>query len=200
MLAVLLTKPGTRHNADACLVQQLQRIQRICALAYLRRRLHRSRREVELRVEIQRTGRIDTRYARKGIEPRCHELRAVRKRGVDRVRFFFPKRVRRGAGLGRAHEAVDADLARERRTQADADHLVQQRAHLGRDVAAFEVAAAPAALAGDALGDGVERDERDGRPEAAHDLLEGVEWVLGGAMQVRLVHLVREQDERVLFA
>ena len=68
------------------------------------------------------------------------------------------------------------------------------------DVRTLKVAAASAALARDALGDGVERDEGHGGAEVAHDHFEGGEQVRGTHVQVRLVDFVGEEDEVVLGA
>ena len=54
-------------------------------------------------------------------------------------------------------------LPAERRTERDGGHLVQERNYSFVGVGAFKVAAASAAFARDALRDGVEGDEGDGR-------------------------------------
>ena len=119
---------------------------------------------------------------------------------MRRVRLGLPERVAGVAGAWRADHTVDADLAAEGRAEADGDHLVDEREDVVGDVGALKVAAAPAALARDALGDGVEGEEGDGRVERADDLFERREGVRLARVQVRLVHLVGEQDEVVLLA
>jgi hypothetical protein len=119
---------------------------------------------------------------------------------VDRVRLLLPERVALVPRLGGPHHAVDADLAADGHAQADAGHLVQQRDRLVWHVGDFEVAPSSAAFAGDALGDGVEGDERDVRVEHADDLLERGERVRVAGVDVHLVYLVREKDDVVLLA
>ena len=119
---------------------------------------------------------------------------------MRRVRLCFPLRVAGVAGARGADHAVYAYLACEGRAEADGGHLVEERDDVVGDVGALEVSAATAALTRDALRDGVEGDERDGGAEGADDLFERRERVRVARVQVRLVDLVREQDEVVLLA
>lgn len=119
---------------------------------------------------------------------------------MGRVRLCFPKRVACVARARRADHAVYADLPGERRTEPDGDHLVDQRDDIVVDVRTLEVSAASAALARDALGDGVEGDEGHGGAEVADDLFEGGERMGRARVQVRLVDFVCEEDEVVLGA
>ena len=169
--------------------------------AHLARCLDRSCGEADAWKQIECARRVNAGHARERVEARGHRVSALRERSVRRVRLGLPERVARVARARRAHHAVDADLPGDGRTEADGGHLVQQRDDVLADVCALKVAAAPAALAGDALGDGVEGDEGDGAfVEGAEDLLEGGEGVRGALVQVGLVDFVGEEDEVVLGA
>ena len=170
-------------------------------LARLARCLDRSGGEANAWEQIERAGRVDAGHAGERVEARGHRLGALCQGGVRRVGLGLPERVARVARARRADHAVDADLAAEGRTEADGGHLVEQRDDVLAEVRALEEAAAPAALAVDALGDGVEGDEGHvALVERAEDLFEGGEGVRGALVQVGLVDFVGEEDEVVLRA
>ena len=200
VLTLFLPKSAPRHNTDAGLVQQLERVERIGLLSRLTCGLDRGGGQANAWVQIERARRVDAGYALERIEARCHRLGALRERGMRRVRLGLPERVAGVGGAWWADHAVNTDLAAEWRAEADGDHLVQEREDVVGHVGALEVSAAPAALARDALGDGVEGEEGDARVERADDLFERGERVGGARVQVRLVDFVREQDEVVLLA
>ena len=200
VLTLFLPKSAPRHNADTGLVQQLERVERIGLLSRLARCLNRTGGQANAWVQIERAWRVDAGYALERIETPRHRLGALRERGVRRVRLGLPERVAGVAGARWADHAVDADLAAEWGAEADGDHLVDEREDVVGYIGALKVAAAPAALARDALGDGVEGEEGDLRVERADDLFERGEGVRVARVEVRLVDFVREQDEVVLLA
>ena len=198
ILSFFLPKPAPRNHADSSVVQQFERVECIGLLADLGRCLDRGSGEANAWKQIECAGRVNAGHARERIQARGHRIGALPQRSVRRVRLCLPERVAGVARARRAHHAVDADLPGDGRTEADGGHLVEERDDILANVGALKIAAAPAALAGDALGDGVEGDEGHGAlVERAEDLLEGRERVRGALVQVGLVDLVGEQDEVV---
>ena len=156
--------------------------------------------EVQPGEEVQCAGGRRAGHTGERVEPGSHRHRTCCQSLVDRVRLLFPERVALVPRLGWPHHAVDANLATYGHAQIDADHLVEQRDRLIWDVGDFKVAPPSSTFAGDALGDGVEGDERDMRVEHAHDLLERGERVRVTGVDVGLVYLVRHKDDVVLLA
>ena len=177
ILPLFLSKPTSGNNADAGVVQQSESVECIGLLTCFARCLDRGFGQPYPRVQVECAGRVDAGHAREGVEPRGHRFGAQSKRGVRRVGLLLPKRIARVSRARGAHHAVDADLPCDRGAEHDGDELVHERDDVVGDVRALKVAAAPAALAHDALGDRVEGDEGQGRAERAHDLLEGRERV-----------------------
>ena len=101
------------------------------------------------------------------------------------------------AGLGRANHDVDGELAVQVGAEGDGHQLDQLSADVGVQTLELEVAAATAALAPEALGDGVEGDHLETLASLAHvvgDLSEGDEGVLL-SVDVLLVDLIGEEDD-----
>ena len=199
-LSIFLSKPITGNGTNTSLIQQRVRIERIRRATGLLCCFDRPRGEVQPGEEVQRAWGRRAGHTRERIEPGSHRHRTRRQSLVDRVRLLLPERVALVPGLGWPHHAVDADLATYGHAKVDADHLVEQRDRLIWDVGDFKVAPPSSAFAGDALGDGVEGDERGVRVEHAHDLLERGERVRVTGVDVGLVHLVRHKDDVVLLA
>ena len=100
------------------------------------------------------------------------------------------------AGLGRANHDVDGELTVQVGAEGDGHQLDQLSADVGVQTLELEVAAATAALAPEALGDGVEGDHLETLASLAHvvgDLSEGDEGVLL-SVDVLLVDLIGEED------
>eukprot|EP00955_Chlamydomonas_euryale_P073952 361894-Chlamydomonas_euryale.AAC.5 len=109
--------------------------------------------------------------------------------------------VRRLARLGRIHHERDADLPAERRAQVNRNQLGDLRLDLGTESGQLHVPTAPAALAGEALRDGVQRHERHGveQPHAGRDLFERRKRLALG-IHVGLIDLVCNAHEALVLA
>lgn len=143
------------------------------------------------------------RHAFKLVEALSHEKTSVPKRVLDTLSLLEPEGVTLAVLLWWSDQAVDADLTRNRRAQSDRAHLVDLIENFRVNVDKLKEASPSAALARVALGDGVERDERDvlgnfGR-QGSKDLFERVEG-LGLSENVGLVNLIGHEQDLVLVA
>jgi len=199
-LSILLSEPITGNSTNTSLVQERMRVEPVRCATSLLRCLERCGGEVQPGEEVQRAWGGGTGHAREPVKSGGHGHRACGQRAMDRVGLLLPERVALVPRFGRADHTVDTDLAADGHTQADADHLVQQRDRVVCDVGDFKVPASSTALASDALGDGVEGDEGDVRVEHAYDLFERGEGVRVAGVDVHLVYLVCDKDDVVLLA
>ena len=199
-LPILLSEPITGNGTNTSFVQQRVCIEPVRRAAGLLRGLESPGGEVQPGEEVQRAGGGCAGHPGERVESGGHRHRPRRESLVDRVRLLLPERVALVPRPGWPHHAVDADLPTDGHAQVHAHHLVQQRDRLLRDVGDFKVAPPSSAFARDALGGGVEGDERDVRVEHAHDLFKRGERVRVTGVDVRLVYLVRDKHDVVLLA
>src|SRR5712671_5639588 len=99
VLTFFLHESAPGDNADTCVVEQLERVERIRLFSRFASRLDRLGGQVNAREQVECARRVDARHAGERVESGGHGLGALRERGVRRVGLGFPQRVARVGGL-----------------------------------------------------------------------------------------------------
>mmetsp|Transcript_44465 Transcript_44465/g.115048 ORF Transcript_44465/g.115048 Transcript_44465/m.115048 type:complete len:549 (+) Transcript_44465:294-1940(+) len=194
-----LPEAAARHHHDAGGLQALHAVQKVRGLPARSGGLHRRGRQAQAGEAVHGALRALARDALQLVERRAERRRAPRQRGEHRVALRGVQLVRGVARLRRRHGARHRDLPAHVGAQVHAPRLEQLLLHRRVHPHQLHVAAAAAALAHEALGDRVQRDQLQPRGLRAHlarDPLERVEG-LGVHVHVGLVHLVREEHQVV---
>mmetsp|Transcript_17512 Transcript_17512/g.51831 ORF Transcript_17512/g.51831 Transcript_17512/m.51831 type:complete len:502 (-) Transcript_17512:105-1610(-) len=191
--AVLLAEARARHRDEACRLQQTERVERVGRELRPLGRLDGARRQRDRREEVHGALGPDARHAVERVERGGDVVGAALQRGeLGRLLLLVGGEFL--AARRRVDHEPDGDLAHGVGAERDGRELDELRLDGGRDVRQLEVAAPQAALAREALRDGVERHQRNLRSEVVRHLFERDER-RRVAVDVLLVDLVRHERQ-----